>query len=334
MLALEPVKPRNGAPPRETARLRHAAKVPGPHSQGHSSNRGALRPDANLRGTAFGPVNAQMHQVNVAVALGDAGTAIDLARRIDLRAVPVTERKASLHIDVARAFFQWASTGRPTPRSAKDSAPQEVAARPSVGTLACDLATLAPASIRRGRRAVRHPDRRPEVTPARRVLTLVACGASPAAAITTCVNLAQDRAWTVQVTATPAALHFFGAAAVADQAGSPIRSQYARPGAPRSLIPDAILVAPATYNTICKWAQGISDTYALGVLAETTGLGVPTVVLPIVDTALAGRAPFRRSVESRRRRRHDSPRPRRHPAPPAPHRRGPGRHFPLAPRPR
>jgi flavoprotein len=134
------------------------------------------------------------------------------------------------------------------------------------------------------------------VTPGRHVLTIVACDAGPAAAIGTCVKLAQDRGWMVQVTATPAALDFFDAAAIADQADS----QYARPGAPRSLIPDAILAAPATYNTINKWAHGISDTYALGVLAETTGLGVPTVVLPFVNTALAGRAPFRRSVDSLR----------------------------------
>jgi hypothetical protein len=135
------------------------------------------------------------------------------------------------------------------------------------------------------------------VTPARRVLTIVACGAGPAAAIGTCVKQAQDRGWTVQVIATPAALDFFDPAAVADQTGSPVRSQYAKPGSPRSLIPDAILVAPATYNTICKWAHGISDTYALGTLAEATGLGVPIVVLPFVNTALASRAPFRRSVE-------------------------------------
>jgi Flavoprotein len=138
------------------------------------------------------------------------------------------------------------------------------------------------------------------VTPARRVLTIVTCGAGPAAAIGTCVKLAQDRGWTVQVTATPAALDFFDTAAIAGQAGSPVRSQYANPGAPRSLVPDAILVAPATYNTICKWAHGISDTYALGILAEATGLGVPTVVLPFVNTALARRAPFRRSVDSLR----------------------------------
>ena len=138
------------------------------------------------------------------------------------------------------------------------------------------------------------------MTPGRRVLTVVACGAGPAAAISTCVKLAQDRDWTIQVTATPAALDFFDAAAIANQTGSPVRSQYAKPGAPRSLIPDAILVAPATYNTINKWAHGISDTYSLGVLAESTGLGVPTVVLPFVNTALAGRAPVRRSVESLR----------------------------------
>ena len=128
-------------------------------------------------------------------------------------------------------------------------------------------------------------------------MTVVVCGAGPAGAIGTFVKLAQDRGWTVQVTATPAALEFFDQAAIQDQTGNPVRSQYAPPGAPRSLIPDAIVVAPTTYHTINKWAQGISDTYALGILAETTGLSVPTVVLPFVNAALASRVPFRRSVE-------------------------------------
>lgn len=68
----------------------------------------------------------------------------------------------------------------------------------------------------------------------------------------------------------------------------------------RSRIPDAIAVAPGTYNTINKWALGISDTYALGVLAEQTGLGVPIVVLPFVNAALASRAPFQHSVKTLR----------------------------------
>jgi len=138
------------------------------------------------------------------------------------------------------------------------------------------------------------------VTQPGRVLSIIVCGAGPASAIGTFVGLAQDRAWTVQVVATPAALDFFDPAAVEAQAGFPVRSQYRKPGEPRSRQSDAIIVAPATYNTINKWAHGVSDTYALGLLAETTGLGVPIVVLPFVNSALASRPPFRRSIESLR----------------------------------
>jgi hypothetical protein len=67
------------------------------------------------------------------------------------RVITVTERKASLLIDVARAFFQRGKyeQAHAALRATKDTAPQEVAARPSVATLARDLATLAPANIRR-----------------------------------------------------------------------------------------------------------------------------------------------------------------------------------------
>jgi phosphopantothenoylcysteine synthetase/decarboxylase len=134
-----------------------------------------------------------------------------------------------------------------------------------------------------------------------RVLSVIVCGAGPATAIDTLITLAHERGWAVQVIATPAALDFFDQAAIEKQTGNPVKSQYSKPGTPRSRIPDAIVVAPATYNTINKWAQGISDTYALGVLAEITGLDTPIVVLPFVNSALASRAPFRRSVESLRK---------------------------------
>jgi phosphopantothenoylcysteine synthetase/decarboxylase len=133
-----------------------------------------------------------------------------------------------------------------------------------------------------------------------RVLSIIVCGAGPATAIGALVTLARDRGWTVQVTATPAALGFIDQAAIEQQTGNPVKSQYSKPGAPRSPVPDAIIVAPATYNTINKWALGISDTYALGVLAENTGLDTPIVVLPFVNSALARRAPFQHSVGSLR----------------------------------
>lgn len=114
------------------------------------------------------------------------------------------------------------------------------------------------------------------------------------------VEQAQQRGWTVQIIATPAALDFIDLAALETRTGLPVRSEYRKPGEPRSPKADAIIVAPATYNTINKWANGISDTYALGILAEAIGLRIPMVVLPFVNTALAERLPFQRAVHDLR----------------------------------
>ena len=107
--------------------------------------------DANLRWTAFGPVNVTLHRVSIAVTLGDAGTAIDLARGIDLSAITVTERKATLLIDTARAFRQRErhESAYYALRAAYEAAPEEVAGRGSVRRLASDLAATAPPTIRR-----------------------------------------------------------------------------------------------------------------------------------------------------------------------------------------
>lgn len=133
-----------------------------------------------------------------------------------------------------------------------------------------------------------------------RVLYVIVCGAGPAGEAGQLVELAQDRGWTVQIIATPSALAFIDVPKLEAQTGRPVRSEYRSPGEPRSPRADAIIVAPATYNTINKWASGISDTYALGILAEAPGLGIPVVALPFVNSALAGRAPFKDGVNALR----------------------------------
>ena len=138
------------------------------------------------------------------------------------------------------------------------------------------------------------------MTAANPVLSVIACGAGPAADVGAFVKQAVDHGWTVQVIATPSALPFLDASEIEQLTGIGVRSQYSRPGAPRSRVPDAIIVAPATFNTINQWALGISDTYALGVLAEQTGLGIPIVAIPFVSDALARRPPFKRSVTALR----------------------------------
>lgn len=134
-----------------------------------------------------------------------------------------------------------------------------------------------------------------------KVLYVIVCAAGPAHDVRRLVAMAQEDGWTVQVIATPSALEFIDVPALENQTGRPVRSQYRKPDEPKSPRADAIIVAPATYNTINKFAQGIADTYALGVLSEAPGLGIPVVVLPFVNSALAGREPFRESMASLQR---------------------------------
>ena len=110
-----------------------------------------LGQDANHCWTAFGPVNATLHRINIAVTLGDAGTAIDLARSIHLDAIAVTERKATLLIDTARAFLQRHrhENAYLAIRAAHQTAPEEVTGRASVRDLVRELAATAPPTVKR-----------------------------------------------------------------------------------------------------------------------------------------------------------------------------------------
>jgi phosphopantothenoylcysteine synthetase/decarboxylase len=134
----------------------------------------------------------------------------------------------------------------------------------------------------------------------RGLLYVVVCGAGPAAHVDRLIALAMTRSWQVQVVSTPSGMNFINVRDIEALAGTKVRSEYRRPGEQRSSPADAVIVAPATFNTVNKLAAGISDTYALGLLNEAVGADLPVVVLPFVNTALAGRLIFQRSVESLR----------------------------------
>lgn len=132
--------------------------------------------------------------------------------------------------------------------------------------------------------------------PAYTTLYVVVCAAGPTGHVDRLIRPAQARGWQVQAIATPAAMDFFDPGAIGELTGRPVRSQHRGPNTPRSPKADAVVVAPASFNTINKLATGIADNYALAVLNETIGLGVPVTILPFVNSAYAGRDPFRRSV--------------------------------------
>jgi hypothetical protein len=107
--------------------------------------------DGNDRWTGFGPTNVLLHRVNVSIILGDAGAAIALARQVPLDKVTLTERKASLLVDVAQAYTQWGrhEQGLSALVAAYRVAPQEVRTRPAVRQIIGDLAALSQGEIRR-----------------------------------------------------------------------------------------------------------------------------------------------------------------------------------------
>ncbi|WP_434739288.1 flavoprotein [Micromonospora sp. SH-82] len=133
-------------------------------------------------------------------------------------------------------------------------------------------------------------------------LQIVVCGAGPATDVAQLVRAAHEQTWTAAVTATPSALAFLDVPAIEEMTGDPVRSDYrTRPGARRSpAASDALVIAPATFNTLNKIALGMADNYATTSVAELIGRRVPTVIVPFVNTALARRLPFRRAVENLR----------------------------------
>jgi phosphopantothenoylcysteine synthetase/decarboxylase len=135
----------------------------------------------------------------------------------------------------------------------------------------------------------------------RGVLYLVVCAAPRARRVDELVDLLQADGWEVCVIATPQALSFIDRPALEAQTGHPVRSDYKHPDAPDVLPdPDAMAVCPATFNTINKWAQGISDTLALGLITEAIGMGLPLVAAPALNSAQAAHPAFEQSVATLR----------------------------------
>lgn len=118
-----------------------------------------------------------------------------------------------------------------------------------------------------------------------RTLYIIACASRVAGRIGGLILTAQQAGWNVCVIATPKAINFIDQPALEQLTGYPVRNDYKRPEEPDVLPPaDALIAFPTTFNTINKWALGISDTLALGLLNEYTGRKKPVLAVPVVTT--------------------------------------------------
>jgi len=91
--------------------------------------------------TAVTAAHVTLYEVGVHWSLGDAGAALHAARDLRPGQLPTAERRARLHTDLARAWWQW---GKPEQAAqslvaAYRESPPEVTSRSSMRTIADDL---------------------------------------------------------------------------------------------------------------------------------------------------------------------------------------------------
>ncbi|MFF2977509.1 flavoprotein [Streptomyces albidoflavus] len=130
-------------------------------------------------------------------------------------------------------------------------------------------------------------------------LYLFGSAAPPVLGVGPVIEDAQRRGFDVCLGLTPTAAQWLEpqAAELERLTGHPVRAEYKVPGSadawPKA---DAILFAPATFNSINAWALGLTSSFVVGVCAEAIGKGVPLVTMPCVNSAYAQHRALDRSV--------------------------------------
>lgn len=136
-----------------------------------------------------------------------------------------------------------------------------------------------------------------------RTLYLFASAAPPVLDVAHVIEDAQSDGWEVCLGLTPTAARWLGEHldGLAALTGHPVLWRERVPGEPEVWpAPDVVMVAPATFDTINRWALGVTDQFVVDFAAEAIGRGVPLVTVPCVNAALARHPQFDRSLETLR----------------------------------
>src|SRR5258707_13501663 len=135
-------------------------------------------------------------------------------------------------------------------------------------------------------------------SPSSPILYLMVCAAPPVQQAKELVPLLQAAGWDLCVIATPQASRWMNTEAIATLSGHLVRTDYKLPGEADPLPKaDAMLVMPATFNPINKWAQGLGDTLVTSILCEALGRGTPPIVaVPCLKMDLVRHPTFARSI--------------------------------------
>jgi hypothetical protein len=133
------------------------------------------------------------------------------------------------------------------------------------------------------------------------VLYLIISGAPAPEGIPELVTQCRNAGWRVVVFSTPLGVRFTDPAELERLTGEPVRSDYRMPGTGKTLpSANAVLACPLTFNSVNKFAHGHADNFAIGLLCELLGYGVPITVVPHCKPQLASHPAFGASIATLR----------------------------------
>jgi phosphopantothenoylcysteine synthetase/decarboxylase len=135
------------------------------------------------------------------------------------------------------------------------------------------------------------------MTNARRVVYVIGFSAPPVLHLDELLVMLDERVWDSYVILSPTAATWVDLDRLAKASGHPVRVEPRTPAEQDPLPPaDAVVAAPITFNSLNKWAAGISDTLALGILNESLGLPMPVTAAPCIKSALRAHPAYRSST--------------------------------------
>lgn len=126
----------------------------------------------------------------------------------------------------------------------------------------------------------------------RPVVHLVGCGSRPTGDLPLFAAELRESGWAPYIVPSPVGRRFLDVGRAEEASGQAVRWDF-DPDDPVELPQaQAVVVAPATFNTVNKLAAGMADTLALAVAADAVGARAPVIVVPWTNVRLAGHPRF------------------------------------------
>ncbi len=189
--------------------------------------------------------------------------------------------------------------GRHQPHGSRASRTADAALqRPRARAPPRDAQARAPDGNARPSSAVAASRSPPAVTDARPVVYVIGFSAPPVLHLQDFVTQLKTDGWDPYVVLSPTAASWVDVDLLRSASGHAVRVEPRTPAKQDPLPPAAAMIAaPLTFNSLNKWAAGISDTLALGLLNEALGLDLPIIGAPCVKAALRRHPAYPRSIK-------------------------------------